>query len=109
MTTPTDRANERGKATGAAIISSAAAVLCAVLLLLGVIGIGGLREGNDRILDRLGKPASGTDVFAMDYTGEDGNTHHVSVESEPGESPAHLALRFREAVEAMKKEYPQRR
>lgn len=109
MTALTDHASECGKTATAAIIASAAAFLCAVLLLLGVIGIAGIRDDNAKILERISGPLGGVNVFSMDYTGDDGNPHHVSVESTAGETPSHLAARFREAVEAMKKEYPQRR
>lgn len=84
---------------------------CILAVAVAVAGIWYTGLGQSRVLEAVQSKVAqpGGNTFLMDYMGDDGNMHHVSVTSESGESPEHHALRFRDAVDAMKDQYPQRR
>lgn len=70
--------------------------------------VGGIRDGISQLSQRQAGPQSER-TYAVDYMDGDGQTWSVSVTSEPGETPEHLAIRFEADLYAMEQIHPRRR
>lgn len=105
-----DKATESGRAPHAVLLSALAALVCAVLLLIALLGISSLRSQGADILEAVRRPAPQTiSEVGSDYIDVNGNTRHVKTIGSSGETPAQLVARFHADEKAMQDLYPERK
>jgi len=80
-------------------------VAAAVIAVAGVWYVG---LGQRQILAALEAQPRQAATLGIDYTDRDGAAHHISVQSERGESPEYLVQRLKAALAASEKEFPRR-
>lgn len=85
------------------------ATLAVGALLIGALGFWQVSSKQDRVLAAMDVAPRSAQTLSVDYTGAEGEPHHVIATSDPGETPTHLAARLKDLLDASEVEFPRRK